>query len=115
MVLEDWIELNDAHVRLMGFGISLQDVKKQWFRVKKVFVDRYSYFRKVDFEVLLSIFEKGFEVVGEFWKKWQEKTLSPTDEELDLLEEAFNEGSWVFNRLSNDFPHLFSSQDSQIK
>jgi hypothetical protein len=41
----------------------------------------------------LSIFEKGIEVVNEFWKNWQQKTFSPTDEELVLLEELLAEGS----------------------
>jgi hypothetical protein len=39
----------------------------------------------------LDIFVKGFEGVSEFWRKWRENRLSPTDGELDLLEEAFEE------------------------
>lgn len=50
-----------------------------------------------EFELALFIFQKGSLIIGEFMTKWMKKSIRPNDEELDLLEKAFDEGSKVFN------------------
>jgi hypothetical protein len=60
----------------------------------------------------LDVFKWGFERVNEFWQKWQRREITPTNEELDLLEEAFNEASSIFNSLASLNLNNFSSQDN---
>nr|CAG8484640.1 10668_t:CDS:2 [Entrophospora candida] len=63
-----------------GLHYSLQETKGIYFEAKEIVESRYQYLDEKDFE-------------------WQSGEIQPTDEELDLLEEAFNEASWAFDFL----------------
>ena len=115
MVLEDWVKLNGLRLKLLENSLPLKVIKEVYYQAKIIFSERLSHFDGSDLKVLLDIFSSGTKKVGKFWDNWQDGSLSPTDEELDLLEEAFEEGSWVFNQLSIHFPHLLSPQANQIK
>ena len=114
-MLEDWIKLNDIHIEFLRYEVPLPEIKELYFRAKKIFIDRRPYLDRKDLGILLDIFVKGFEGVSEFWRKWRENRLSPTDGELDLLEEAFEEWAQTFNELSKDYPHVFSPENNQIR
>ena len=115
MSQEDWIKLNDIHIKLIVDNPSLQEVKNLYLQAKEIFVNNKSRFNEDDIDLLLQIFIKGSEIVGEFWQRWQTKKLTPTNEELNLLEDFFKEGSWVFNQIASKWPHYFSQQSNQKK
>ena len=50
-----------------------------------------------DAMVSIKIFNKGGKLIDKFFAKWQSGEVRPTDEDLDLLEEAFKEASSVYN------------------
>jgi len=116
MSLEDWIELNDIDVIIVtNYDISLRDFKELYLWAKEIFDNRKSYFELKDINLLLGILGRIFDKVKNFWQNWQSKKTSPTDEELDLLEYMFEEGSQIFNQLSESYPHSFSLKNNQIR
>jgi len=117
MSLEDWIELNDIDVIIIvtNHDISLRDLKELYLRAKEIFDNRKSYFEIKDINLLLDILGRIFDKVKNFWQNWQSKKISSTDEELDLLEYMFEEGSQIFNQLSESYPHSFSLENNQIR
>lgn len=99
--------------KLWDTKISLKEVKNLWFEAKNIILSA-DYLSSSDVEVSVKIFNKGQEIVGNFWQKWLDKKVQPTDEELYLLEEAFNEASWAFNFLTTNYSTIFPSKDNQV-
>lgn len=95
--------------------ISLKEINELWFKAKGIITDNINNLDNNDFEVSVNIFNKGVEKVGDFFIKWLDKEIQPTDEELNLLEEAFNEASWAFNFLAINAPNVFSPENSNEK
>ena len=101
-----WIIL----AKLSDPEIPLKEVKELWFEAKGIITnltDPNEYEIEVSFDTL----EKVNDRVDNFFTKWQSGEIQPTDEELDLLEEAFNEASWTFNFLVTNFS--FSSEANE--
>jgi hypothetical protein len=70
----------------------LKEIKDLWFEAKGI-INNNNSLNDSEIEVSVNIFNKGIEKVGEFFVKWLDGKIQLTDEELDLLEEAFNEAS----------------------
>lgn len=94
-------ELWVIEAKLQNPNISLQEIKSLWFEAKEI-VKNLSNPTHYELEVSIDIFNAGIERVGDFFGGWIVGKIQPTDEELDLLEEAFNEASWAFNFLAKD-------------
>jgi hypothetical protein len=72
--------------------ISLKEIKGLWYEAKTELAT-ISQPIVTDIEAAADIFNKGIEKVGKFFTEWLDGKIQPTDEELDLLEQAFNEAS----------------------
>jgi hypothetical protein len=73
-------------------NISLKEIKTFWFEAKEIVVNLKSSDR-LEMEISLDIFQEGSKRINEFLVRWLDKGHQPTDEELDILEEGFNEAS----------------------
>ena len=92
-------------------NISLKEVKLEYFKAKELLSNISP--DGNDIEASIKIFNKGSEVLANFFDKWKGKKINPTDEELDLLEEALDEASLSLNSLATNYPDLFSVIDNQ--
>ena len=110
MAGELWI----IRAKIFNPQISLKEVKELWLEAKKI-LGEISQPEHSDVEAAVGIFNHGIERVGNFFSKWLDKKIQPTDEELNLLEEAFNEASWAFNYLATNAPNTFPPGDSNEK
>jgi hypothetical protein len=112
LVSEEKIKLSLISRQVSGSQVSLPELGKLYGEAKEIFLS----ISDLDDEVglmMLNIFNKGIEKVGGFFTEWLNKGIQPTDEELDLLEKAFNEASWAFDFLSTAVPDVLSAEDNQ--
>ena len=93
-------------------NISLKEIKTLWFESKEI-IQNLSNPSQLELEVSVDIFNRGIERVGSFCYSWQKGEIEPTDEELDILDEAFNEASWAFNFLATNPPYVCSTENNE--
>lgn len=93
--------------------ISLKEVGDLWLETKEI-ISNADYLLDSDVEISVKIFNKSREIVDCFWQKWLDKKIQPTDEEINLLENAFNEASWAFEFLATNYPSIFPLKDNEV-
>lgn len=94
-------------------NISLKEIKTHWFEAKEIVVNLANS-DHLEMNISLDIFQEGAERIDEFLVRWLDEGQKPTDEELDILEEGFNEASWALNFLATNAPDIFSTENNKF-
>jgi len=93
-------------------NITLPEIKENYFEAKNLVESIVP--DDSDVRTSIQIFNKGGKLIDKFFHKWQSGQIKPTDEDLDLLEEAFKEASLAYDFLAINHSSFFSSDNNKV-